>query len=174
LGEPEEQAPEKTVSETHEANGLRPGSQKLKALYNEVAKKVQEYSKNSHDILKAKLPALCTIERLAHPDSVVPQNKLGLTLGLFGRLLKLYWKRTAFVLLMLALPGGLIILGLCVFCWAVNCGNRLAVIPLMLPPLQDAWKISRNWWSTSSGRPKLIHRMERHGIRRPQERQVSN
>jgi len=63
---------------------VRPGSQEFKTLYNEVAKKVEEYSHESGDsvdTLKAKLPALCAIERLAHPDPAVPQGKLGLTLG---------------------------------------------------------------------------------------------
>jgi hypothetical protein len=72
------------AAQGHEANGVRPGSQIFKTLYNEVAKKAQEYSRESGDpidILKAKLPALCAIERLAHPDPVVPQNRLGLTLG---------------------------------------------------------------------------------------------
>ena len=69
----------------HEANGVRPGSQEFKTLYNELANKVQAYSHESRipiDTLKAKLPALCAIERLARPDPVVPQNKIGLTLGI--------------------------------------------------------------------------------------------
>jgi hypothetical protein len=73
------------AAQGHEANGLRPGSQEFKTLYNEVAKKVQEYSHESGSpigILKAKLPALCAIERLANPDPVAPQSKLGLTLGI--------------------------------------------------------------------------------------------
>jgi hypothetical protein len=73
------------AAQGHEANGARPGSQEFKTLYNEVAKKVQEYSRESGDpigTLKAKLPALCAIERLANPDPGVPQNKLGLTLGI--------------------------------------------------------------------------------------------
>jgi hypothetical protein len=72
------------AAQGHEANGVRPGSQEFKTLYNEVAKKVDEYSHDSGkpiDTLKAKLPALCAIEKLAHPDPVVPQNKIGLTLG---------------------------------------------------------------------------------------------
>jgi hypothetical protein len=40
--------------------------------------------------------------------------------GLFWRLLKLYWKRASFVLLMLILPGGLLILSLCAAAWALN------------------------------------------------------
>jgi hypothetical protein len=73
------------AAQAHEANGVRPGSQEFKTLYNEVAKKLQEYSHESDDpidTLKAKLPAFCAIERLAHPDPVVPSNRLGLTLGI--------------------------------------------------------------------------------------------
>ena len=72
------------AAQGHEANGVRPGAQEFKTLYNEVAKKVQAYSHESRihiDTLKAKLPALCAIERLANPDAAVPQNRLGLTLG---------------------------------------------------------------------------------------------
>jgi hypothetical protein len=68
----------------HEANGVRPGAQEFKTLYNGLASRLREYSNESGDsidTLKAKLPALCAIERLAHPDPVVPQNKIGLTLG---------------------------------------------------------------------------------------------
>ena len=73
------------AAQGHEANGVRPGSQEFKTLYDEVAKKAQEYSHESGDpidTLKAKLPALCAIERLAHPDPVVPSNRFGLTLGI--------------------------------------------------------------------------------------------
>ena len=73
------------AAQGHEANGVRPGSQEFKTLYNELAKKVQAYSHESRipiDTLKAKLPALCAIERLANPDASVPQNRLGLTLGI--------------------------------------------------------------------------------------------
>ena len=73
------------AAQGHEANGVRPGSQEFKTLYNEVAVRVQEYSRESGgpiDTLKAKLPALCAIERLANPDPGVPQNRLGLTLGI--------------------------------------------------------------------------------------------
>jgi len=73
------------AAQGHEANGVRPGSQEFKTLYNEVAKKLQEYSHDSGkpiDTLKAKLPALCAIEKLAHPDPVVPSNRLGLTPGI--------------------------------------------------------------------------------------------
>jgi hypothetical protein len=73
------------AAQGHEANGVRPGSQEFKTLYNEVAKKLQEYSHDSGkaiDTLKAELPALCAIEKLAHPDPVVPSNRLGLTLGI--------------------------------------------------------------------------------------------
>jgi hypothetical protein len=74
------------AAQGHEANGVRPGSQEFKTLYDEVANKVQVYSDESGDpidTLKAKLPALCAIERLAHPDPTVPRNKAGLTLGIF-------------------------------------------------------------------------------------------
>jgi hypothetical protein len=73
------------AAQGHEANGMRAGAQEFKTLYSEVAKRVQEYSHESGDpigTLKAKLPALCAIERLANPDPGVPQNKLGLTLGI--------------------------------------------------------------------------------------------
>jgi hypothetical protein len=73
------------AAQGHEANGVRPGSQEFKTLYNEVAKKVEDYSHESGDsvdTLKAKLPALCAIERLANPQPDAPQNRLGLTLGL--------------------------------------------------------------------------------------------
>jgi hypothetical protein len=73
------------AAQGHEANGVRPGSQEFKTLYNEVAKKLQEYSHESDDpidTLKTKLPAFCAMERLAHPDPVTPQNRLGLTLGI--------------------------------------------------------------------------------------------
>ena len=73
------------AAQGHEANGVRPGSQQFETLYDEVAKKVQEFSHESGapiDTLKAKLPALCAIERLAHPDPVAPHTKLGLTLGI--------------------------------------------------------------------------------------------
>ena len=72
------------AAQGHEANGVPPGSQEFKMLYNEVVKKVEEYSHNSGDpidTLKAKLPALCAIERLANPQASVHQNRLGLTLG---------------------------------------------------------------------------------------------
>ena len=42
------------------------------------------------------------------------------TKGLFRRLLKLYWKKATFILLMLILPGGLLILGLCAAVWVLN------------------------------------------------------
>jgi hypothetical protein len=72
------------AAQGHEANGVRPGSQEFKTLYNGLANRLREYSNVSCDpidTLKAKLPALCAIEKLAHPDPVVPQNKIGLTLG---------------------------------------------------------------------------------------------
>jgi hypothetical protein len=73
------------AAQGHEANGVRPGSQEFKTLHNEVTKKVQEYSHESGDpidTLKAKLPALCAMERLANPDPAAPQSKLGMTLGI--------------------------------------------------------------------------------------------
>ena len=42
------------------------------------------------------------------------------TKGLVWRLLKLYWKKLLFIALMLLLPGGLIVLFLCVTVWALN------------------------------------------------------
>jgi hypothetical protein len=68
-----------------EANGLSPGSREFKTLFSEVASKVQEYSTESGepiDTLKAKLPALCALERLANPAPTVPRNKAGMTLGI--------------------------------------------------------------------------------------------
>ena len=73
------------AAQGHEANGVPPGSQEFKTIYNELADKVQAYSHESRipvDTLKAKLPALCAIERLASPVAGVPQNKIGLTLGI--------------------------------------------------------------------------------------------
>jgi hypothetical protein len=73
------------AAQGHEANGVRPGAQEFKTLYNEVARKLEGYSHESGhpiDTLKAKLPALCAIERLANPDPAAPQNRLGLTLGI--------------------------------------------------------------------------------------------
>jgi hypothetical protein len=69
----------------HEANGLPPGSREFKTLHNEVAGKVQDYSTKSGeplDTLKARLPTLCALERLANPASTVPRNTAGLTLGI--------------------------------------------------------------------------------------------
>ena len=73
------------AAQGHAANGLPPGSNELKALFTEVAGKVQEYSTESGeplDTLKAQLPALCALERLANPAATVPRNKAGLTLGI--------------------------------------------------------------------------------------------
>ncbi len=73
------------AAQGHEANGLPPGSGEFKTLFNEVASKVQEYSAESGDpldTLKARLPALCALERLANPAPSVAQNKAGLTLGI--------------------------------------------------------------------------------------------
>ena len=73
------------AAQGHEANGLPPGSREFKTLFNEVASKVQEYSTESGDpldALKARLPALCALERLANPTPCVAQNKAGLTLGI--------------------------------------------------------------------------------------------
>jgi hypothetical protein len=72
------------AAQGHEANGVRPAAQEFKTLYNELANRVQAYSHESRipiDTLMAKLPALCAIERLANPEANVPQNRLGLTLG---------------------------------------------------------------------------------------------
>jgi hypothetical protein len=73
------------AAQGHEANGLPPGSREFQTLFNEVASKVQEYSTESGDpldTLKARLPALCALERLANPAPPVPRNKAGLTLGI--------------------------------------------------------------------------------------------
>ena len=73
------------AAQGHEANGLSPGSREFQTLFNEVASKVQEYSTASGeplDTLKARLPALCALERLANPAPSVAQNKAGLTLGI--------------------------------------------------------------------------------------------
>jgi hypothetical protein len=73
------------AAQGHEANGLPPGSSEFKTLFSEVASKVQEYSIESGepiDTLKARLPALCALERLANPTPTVPRNKTGLTLGI--------------------------------------------------------------------------------------------
>ncbi len=73
------------AAQGHEANGLPSGSKEFQTLFNEVAGKVQEYSTESGDpldTLKARLPALCALERLANPTPTVPRNKAGLTLGI--------------------------------------------------------------------------------------------
>jgi hypothetical protein len=73
------------AAQGHEANGLPPGSREFQTLFNEVASKVEEYSAESGDpldTLKARLPALCALERLANPAPSVPRNKTGLTLGI--------------------------------------------------------------------------------------------
>jgi hypothetical protein len=73
------------AAQGHEANGLPPGSREFQTLFNEVASKVKEYSTESGeplDILKARLPALCALERLANPMQVLPRNKTGLTLSI--------------------------------------------------------------------------------------------
>jgi hypothetical protein len=73
------------AAQGHEANGLPPGSQEFQTLYADIARKVQEYSTASGDpldTLKARLPALCAIERLAHPTPTVPRNKAALALGI--------------------------------------------------------------------------------------------
>src|ERR1039457_5950176 len=66
------------AAQGHEANGLPPGSREFQTLFNEVASKVQEYSTESGDpldTLKARLPALCALERLAIPAPTVPRNR---------------------------------------------------------------------------------------------------
>ena len=73
------------AAQGHEANGLPPGSREFQTLFNEVASKVEEYSAVSGeplDTLKARLPALCALERFANPAPSVPRNKAGLTLGI--------------------------------------------------------------------------------------------
>src|ERR1035441_712382 len=73
------------AAQGHQANGLPPAPRHFKALFNKVASRVQEYSTESGDpldTLKARLPALCALERLANPASTVPGNKAGLTLGI--------------------------------------------------------------------------------------------
>jgi len=73
------------AAQGHEANGLPPGSREFQTLFTEVASKVQEYSTESgepFDTLKARLPTLCALERLANPAPAVPRNKAGMTLGI--------------------------------------------------------------------------------------------
>jgi hypothetical protein len=73
------------AAQGHEANGLPSGSKEFQTLFNEVASKVQVYSTESGDpldTLKARLPALCALERLANPTPPVPRNKAGLTIGI--------------------------------------------------------------------------------------------
>ena len=73
------------AAQGHEANGLPPGSREFQALFNDVASKLQEHSTKSGeslDTLKARLPALCALERLANPAPTVRGNKAGLTLGI--------------------------------------------------------------------------------------------
>jgi hypothetical protein len=73
------------AAQGHEANGLQPGSREFQTLFNEVANKVKDYSVESGDpldTLKARLPALCALERLASPAATIPRNKAGLTLGI--------------------------------------------------------------------------------------------
>ena len=78
------------AAQGHEANGIPPGSMEFRTLFNEVAVKVQEYSSASGDPLedlKARLPALCALERLANPSSTVPRNKVGLMLAILTAML---------------------------------------------------------------------------------------
>jgi hypothetical protein len=63
------------AAQGHEANGLPPGSREFKTLFDEVVRKVQEYSTEYGD------PLDTLKERLAYPAPTVPQNKVGLTLG---------------------------------------------------------------------------------------------
>ena len=66
------------AAQGHEANGLPPGSREFKTLFDEVVRKVQEYSTESGDALdtlKARLPALCALERLAYPAPTVPRDR---------------------------------------------------------------------------------------------------
>ena len=74
------------AAQGHETNGLPPGSAEFKTLYDQAVAKVLEYSKESGDpmdTLKARLPALCAMERLAHPPSPAPRNRAGMTVGIF-------------------------------------------------------------------------------------------
>ena len=60
-------------------------SREFKTLFDEVVRKVQEYSTEygDHlDTLEARLPALCALERLAYPAPTAPRNKAGLTFGI--------------------------------------------------------------------------------------------
>jgi hypothetical protein len=73
------------AAQGHEANGLPPSSREFKTLFDEVVRKVQEYSTESGDpldTLHARLPALCALERLSNPSPTVPRNKAGLTVGI--------------------------------------------------------------------------------------------
>jgi hypothetical protein len=73
------------AAQGHEANGLSPGSMEFQTLFSEVVSQVQKYSTESGDpldTLKARLPALCALERLANPAPSVPRKKTGLTLGI--------------------------------------------------------------------------------------------
>jgi hypothetical protein len=73
------------AAQGHEANGLPPGSPEFRTLYGEVVTKVLAYSKesgDSMDILKARLPAFCALERMANPAATVPRNKAGMTLSI--------------------------------------------------------------------------------------------
>jgi hypothetical protein len=73
------------AAQGHEANGLPPGSREFQTLFTEVTSKVQEYSTESGEpfaTLKARLPTLCALERLANPAPIVPRNKAGMTLGI--------------------------------------------------------------------------------------------
>ena len=73
------------AAQGHEANGLPLGSNEFKTLFNEVASKVQDYSNESGDpldTLKARLPALCVLERLANPVPTMTRNKTGLTVAI--------------------------------------------------------------------------------------------
>lgn len=59
-------------------------------------------------------------EKLAFTDWKVQRK------GLFGRLLKTYWKRALFVLIMLCLGSlGWIILGVCAAVWLLNWSNEM-------------------------------------------------
>ena len=73
------------AAQGHEANGLPSGPREFKTLFDEVVRKVQEYSSESgdpFDTIQARLPALCARERLAYPAPTVPRNKAGLTFGI--------------------------------------------------------------------------------------------
>ena len=66
------------AAQGHEANGLpqvRRNSKRSLTRSSARFRSIPTESGDPIDTLKARLPALCALERLAHPDPVVPQNK---------------------------------------------------------------------------------------------------